>query len=331
VVRDKHGKPVADLAAQDFVLEQNRKARSITQLSRGADWPLTIGIVAETSPGEGDALSAERSDGTAFLTRLLRSNTDRAFVLHFDRQVELLQDVTASQAKLQRGMAWISVGQQERPRKDADPNQPHYFFGGNTLYDAIFLSADEVLHGWGERTALVVFSSGVDRQSKVSLQRAIEAAQRSGTPVYCVYVPSKDATRGSKDDEQVELGGSLPGGTYPRSPFPGGYPGGYPGGGGPLPGGGIPVPAPAPPKEEPKQADGRKILQQIAQETGGGYFEMKKNKHAKQIFEQIEEQLRHQYRLSFTSEAAGSGYHRLQVTTRNRDQSVQAPEAVYVE
>jgi VWFA-related protein len=332
VVVDKHEEPVGDLTARDFVLEQDGHAKTISQLSRGGDWPLTVGIVAETSPGESQALSAERKEGGAFLKRLLRSGTDRAFVLHFDKQVELLQDVTGSQEKLDRGIDRISGGAPEPARKDADEDRPLFFFGGNTLYDAIFLSADEVLHGWGARTTIIVFSSGVDRQSKVSLGRAIEAAQRSGTAVYCVYVPSKDETEQDRH-RNVEVdtgGGSYPGGGYPRSPLPGHYPGGYPGGQSPFPGGGT-VPAQRPSDETPQRVDGRKILQQIAQETGGGYFEMKNEGHAKRIFEAIEEQLRHQYRLSYTSENTDSGFHRLKVTTEKQKLTVQAPAALYVE
>jgi VWFA-related protein len=336
VVRDKHGQPVADLTPRDFALEHDGKANPITQLSRGSDWPLTIGIVSETSPGESKALSAERKAAGAFLKRLLRSGTDRAFVLHFDKQVELLQDVTASQQKLERGIELISAGEWTLASKDSNQARPRFYFGGNTLYDAIFLSADEVLHGWGERRAIVVFSSGVDRQSKVSLARAIQAAQRAGTLVYCVYVPYKGAPPRDKERDIAGGGGSpYPGGGYPRSPlpgtYPGGYPGNYPGGQGPFPGGGLPGPGQEPRDEKPEPVDGRKILRRIARETGGGYFEMKKKKHAKRIFEQIEEQLRHQYRLSFTSRFDASGLHRLKITTPKRKLTVQAPDAFYVE
>ena len=92
------------------------------------------------------------------------------------------------------------------------------------LYDAIFLSSDEVLKGQQGRKAMVLFSDGVDRDSKTSLPRAIESAQRADTLVYCVYVAPE------REEQQQQGGGGrqrwwrrLSGG------------GGYPGGGGHFP------------------------------------------------------------------------------------------------
>ena len=119
-------------------------------------------------------------------------------MLHFDKEVELLQDVTTSHDKLAKGIDQISVGEAPRDsgsgqhggqgRDDTDGSHSRFFFGGSMLYDAIFLSADEVLKGQQGRKAVVLFSDGEDRDSKTSLSRAIEAAQRADTLVYCVYV-----------------------------------------------------------------------------------------------------------------------------------------------
>ena len=227
VVRDKKGQPISNLEKQDFVLEQDGRTQTITQFSRETDLPLTLGILADTGPAQRRALSDERKSDTEFVNRLLREGKDRGFVLHFDKEVELLQDITTSHDKLAKGIDQISGGDAEqnsgrgRGRDSTGQNQPRYFFGGDMLYDAIFLSSDEVLKGVQGRKALVLFSDGVDRDSKTTLQHAIEAAQRADTLVYCVYVAS--------EHEQPENGG------FGRRSGGGGYPGGgggYPGGGG---------------------------------------------------------------------------------------------------
>ena len=175
-------------------------------------------------------MADQRKAATDFVKRLLRENKDRGFVLHFDKEVELLQDVTASQEKLAKGIDEISVGDAPRSgrsggkRDDGDSQTPHYFFGGGMLYDAIFLSSDEVLKGTQGRKAVVLFSDGVDHDSKTSLQHAIESAQRADTLVYCVYVAPE------REEQPGGNGGGRRGG------------GGYPGGGGPFPGGGGPFP-----------------------------------------------------------------------------------------
>ncbi|MDQ2840337.1 MAG: hypothetical protein M3Y72_04715 [Acidobacteriota bacterium] len=48
--------------------------------------------------------------------------------------------------------------------------------------------------------------------------------------------------------------------------------------------------------------DGKKILRQISKETGGGYFEVSKKKTVDEIYKEIEEELRNQYSIGYTSD-----------------------------
>jgi len=325
IVRDKKGQPVNTLDKKDFALEQDGRAQTITQFAHESDLPLTLGVLADTGPGQRKELADERKAGTEFVNHLLREDKDKAFVLHFDKEVELLQDVTASHDKLARGIDAISVGEQHssgsgRKRDQDDSGQPHYFFGGSMLYDAIFLSSDEVLKTLKGRKAVVLFSDGVDRDSRTDLSRAIESAQKADTLVYCVYVPSE------REQEQGGYGNG--GGRHGGGGYPGGG-GGYPGGGGGYPGGGGRGRRPEPPREN--KTDGKKILQQIARETGGRYFELSKKLTAADIYKQIDEELRHQYSLSYTPDKAEYGYHKLHLSTHNGDLTVQTREGFYAE
>jgi VWFA-related protein len=325
IVRDKKGQPINSLAKQDFVLEQDGRAQTITQFAHESDLPLIFGVLADTGPGQRKELADERKAGTEFVNRLLREGKDKAFVLHFDKEVELLQDMTTSHDKLAKGIDQISVGEQRSPgggrkRDEGDREHPHYFFGGSMLYDAIFLSSDEVLKSQQGRKAVVLFSDGVDHESKTSLEHAIEAAQRADTLVYCVHVAAE------REQEQGP-------GTEQRrgSRYPGG---GYPGGGGPFPGGGYPGggrrrgPENTPHEDK---SDGKKILQRISKETGGRYLELSKKLTAAQIYAQIEEEMRHQYSLSYTPDKVENGYHKLHLSTRSADLTVQTREGFYSE
>ncbi|HVJ05552.1 MAG TPA: VWA domain-containing protein [Candidatus Saccharimonadales bacterium] len=326
-VRDKKGQPVNSLGKQDFVLEQDGRPQAITQFATQSDAPLTFGVLADTGPGQRKALAEERKAGTEFVNRLLREGKDKAFVLHFDKEVELLQDVTTSHEKLAKGVDQISVGEQPRntsntgrKRDEEDREHPHFFFGGSMLYDAIFLSSDELLKNQPGRKAIVLFSDGQDRASKTSLDHAIESAQRADTLVYCVYVESE---HDQQQDRGMRRGGGG-GGGYPGGggPFPGGG-GGYPGGGGRRP----------MPEERPREdkGAGKKVLQRIAKETGAKYFEVSKKLTPEQIYAQIEDELRHQYSLSYTPDKAEGGYHKLNLATKNADLTVQTREGFYSE
>src|SRR5208282_4599005 len=46
VVRDKKGQPVTSLDKQDFVLEQDGRAQTITQFTHETGLPLTVGVLA---------------------------------------------------------------------------------------------------------------------------------------------------------------------------------------------------------------------------------------------------------------------------------------------
>ncbi len=61
------------------------------------------------------------------------------------------------------------------------------------LYDALFLSSDEVMGKQTGRKALVILTDGVDHGSKESLASAIEAAQRADAIVYAIYFKGRGA------------------------------------------------------------------------------------------------------------------------------------------
>ena len=59
---------------------------------------------------------------------------------------------------------------------------------------------------------------------------------------------------------------------------------------------------------------------------------MTKKETIDQIYSEIDEELRNQYSLGYTPEKAdaGSGYHKLQLTTKQKDLTVQTREGFYV-
>ncbi|WP_433983599.1 hypothetical protein RBB78_21620 [Tunturiibacter empetritectus] len=69
----------------------------------------------------------------------------------------------------------------------------------------------------------------------------------------------------------------------------------------------------------------------MAQETGGRLFEIKKNQDVAQIYNQIAEELRAQYRLGYTptQDAASSGYHQVAVDIHQKGLVVQTRDGYY--
>ena len=238
-VRNKQGQLVNNLTKDDFKLEDDGRPQTIRYFSRVTDLPLTLGLLVDTSLSQRRVLEQERTASYTFLEDLLREWKDKAFVVHFDSEVELLQDLTSSRPKLESALQKLEVP--SRDQSQGGGPTPAHFGGGTLLNDAVFLASDELMSKQQGRKAIIILSDGVDQGSKVSLNRAIEAAQRSETLVYTILFADPQAYNNSAGNGGRHGGGvGYPGGSYPGGGYPGGgrHGGGYPGGG--YPGGGYP-------------------------------------------------------------------------------------------
>jgi VWFA-related protein len=102
-VRDKHGKIVSTLAQGDFTLEEDGKPVTIRYFANETNLPLTLGLLVDTSMSQRRVLDQERAASKTFLDQVLHEK-DTAFLIHFDNEVELLQDLTASRPKLESAL-----------------------------------------------------------------------------------------------------------------------------------------------------------------------------------------------------------------------------------
>ena len=310
-VRDKHGKLIQDLTKADFLLNDDGKAQSLNYFAHDTNLPLTLGLLVDTSRSQRDALTEERTASEHFLDQM-NDRKDRAFVIQFDREVDLLGDLTPSRDKLRNALDHL--GSPQFGSSNASGDSRGMRGGGTTLYDAIYLASNELMSKQQGRKALIILTDGVDRGSKETLNSAIEAAQRANTTVYAIYY---------KGEEQ---GGGSPGmGRHGGMGGRGGMGGGWPGGGGGYPGGrgGGNGPASQP------HVDGKKILQQICGETGGFMFEAKKQK-IDEVYTSIAQELRTQYVLGYAPDkSANPGYHKLELLVKKKDVSIQSRAGYY--
>ena len=77
--------------------------------------------------------------------------------------------------------------------------------------------------------------------------------------------------------------------------------------------------------------NGKKVLDQISRETGGRMFQVSKKQSLDSVFEEIEQDLRHQYSLGYSpdSTAAERGYRKIHLTTKQKGLIVQTREGYY--
>ena len=332
-VIDKKGALVTTLTAKDFTLTEDGRPQVIKSFTTQSNLPFKLGLLVDTSRSVYSAMDAERKAGEKFVDLMLPADPkngvhgDEAFLIHFDREVELLEDFTNSRDKLHRELDQMTPTSQERssqgPESGGDSGsyggsgQRGMHGGGTQLYDAIYLASDELMKPKDGRKALIVFSDGADRGSKETLNDAIDAADRAGVQIFTIYF---------KGEEERQEGG-FPGGHH-GGMGGGGYPGGgYPGSGGGWPGGGNGRHGPA----SEAGVDGKKIMQQIAQRTGGQFFEAKKKDNLDEIYGLIAGALRQQYLLTYTPDKVDTDgeFHHIALKANNGDLTVITREGYF--
>jgi VWFA-related protein len=321
-VRDSKGKIVPNLKIDDFVLHEDGRPETIKTFTHESNLPFRLGLLVDTSRSQENALANERTATGKFIDQMLSQSADKAFLLHFDHQVELLQDFTANKSKLHHELDDMSTStyssDQGGSSNDDGGGNSNRRRGGTQMYDAIYLAANELMLKEHGRKALILLSDGVDRGSKESLNDAIDAAEKANLTIYTVYFKGEEDHSGGTNPGMGRRAGMGGGG------YPGGGGGGYPGGGGRrMPTG----------SSEPK-VDGKKILEQIATRTGGLWFEAKKKDSFDEIYNQIGEELHGQYLLTYTPDKSGSnddsdGFHKVLLKAKDDKLTVITREGYY--
>ena len=143
------------------------------------------------------------------------------------------------------------------------------------------------------RKAVIMLTDGEDNASKISLPEAITTAQRSDMLAYGIRIVDEQGLRSGF--------GRMAGG-------------GRRGGG-----------------QRMEGTDGKKVLEEISKKTGAAYFEYSKKKTLDQIYSEIEEELRNQYSLGYTSDRPDSeiGFRKIQLTVSEKKYQVRAREGYY--
>ena len=307
VVDDK-GNPVKGLTPADLTLADSGHTATIQSFTPDANSPMTIGIVAQTSGSQRAELGDLRLASAKFVDHTLPGTDDKAFVVQYSHEVDLLEDPTPTANKLHDAITQLGspqFGNQNNGSDNGDQSQAVRHVGpGGTLNDAIYLASMEVMKSQPGRHILVLVTDGIDHGSKESLNDAVEAAQNAHTMLFAIYYKGEEEMSTPNRSEGRRGGG-----------FPGGG-GGYPGGGGGYPGGGRR--GGGEPSEQP-HVDGKKILEDICTRTGGYMIEGKHDK-ADEAYEKLGNLLKNQYILTFTPDqgADAPSYHRLSLTTTKK-------------
>lgn len=208
-VRDAHKRIIPDLTKDDFRVYEDNQEQKLAFFTHETSLPITLGLLIDTSGSEMRMLPAEQEAASRFLQRVLRKE-DLAMVISFDMDVDLLSDFTSDPAKLERAIQRARINAPSTPATVQGP-LPQTGPKGTNFYDAVYLACQEKLSSETGRKALVILTDAEDNGSKVRLEEALEAAQRTDTVIHIllVYDPMYGANAGAAKKLAEETGGRM--------------------------------------------------------------------------------------------------------------------------
>jgi VWFA-related protein len=181
-VTDKHGRYIPNLKLSDFaLLDDQRAPEKVNAFRQQINLPLRVGIVIDASTSIRTRFQFEQQSATEFLLQILKSRSDRAFIMGFDVTPTVTQDWTGNLDGLETGINRLRPG------------------GGTALFDAVYTACRDKLLDASRgqepvRKAMILISDGDDNQSRVHPDEAIKECQRAETIIYAIstnWTPSR--------------------------------------------------------------------------------------------------------------------------------------------
>ncbi|HEX8141210.1 MAG TPA: VWA domain-containing protein [Pyrinomonadaceae bacterium] len=287
-VKDRNGRYIPDLNREDFHIFEEGVEQRIAYFAT-VDQPFTVALVLDTSRSTDFRLEDIQAAAIAFVNQL--KPEDRVMVISFDDQINVLTEPTNDRRELTLAIRRTRTG------------------GGTRLYDAVDFVIKQRLKQVEGRKAMVLFTDGVDTESRrASYESTLRLAEEQDAIVYPVAYATGDGTGPMGGQQRLPLpggrGGISIGIPFPRMPMPG------PGGGGGIPGGG----GGGSPSGDYRRAGA--YLRELAQRTGGRFFNGDTLPGISQAFALVAEELRRQYSLGYYPKTAGPVGQRRQIKVR---------------
>lgn len=300
VVSDRNGRYIPDLSVSDFTVLQDGKQQTI-EFFAATEEPLNIALLIDTSQSTRFVLDAIKDSALSFIKLL--APKDKAMIVSFDRNVEILSALTSDHEMLRKAVKSAEIPDDEF---------------GTALRDAAYETVVHSFAGIMGRKAIILLTDGKDAGSRISTRELLYRLQESDTMIYTVMF---------KTDERRAL---LRRNTRPGDIFGSGFPRRgdrrFPGVG--RNGGGFP-----PLGDNRRQSDrverqnreAAKFLQDLADTTAGRSYESDDGK-LKKLFATIVEELRFQYRLGFypPDETGERQLHEIKVRVSRRETVVRS-------
>lgn len=165
-VLDGAGRPVQDLARDDFRVTEDGVPQTIARFERVENLPIHAGILIDTSGSMARSLGQVRQAALTFLERIVKPK-DRAAIITFSKFPRLSVKLTSDLTALGGGLAGLAPE------------------GETALYDSLIFSLYYFSGIRGQR-ALLLLSDGKDESSRFTFEETLEYARRAGVTIFAI-------------------------------------------------------------------------------------------------------------------------------------------------
>ena len=176
---DDRGRLVSDLSPSDVeVFDNQSEVLHFNDFERGADLPLQLGLLLDTSDSVRPVLPEEKNAAIAFLSQIMRPETDQALIIGFAGDFKTWQNSTGNRQQL-----FDAIGRLKEPG------------WGTRIFDALYAACStklDVADARNVHRAVVVLSDGDDTDSLHTITDVIALAQRSETQIYALTIHGRN-------------------------------------------------------------------------------------------------------------------------------------------
>ncbi len=256
VVTDQAGNHVRDLKKEDFKIFEDGVLQEVSGFA-AVEEPISVALTLDTSGSTEFQLDRIRQEAMRFV-RLLRDD-DSIAIVSFADDVTLLEPFNIYHKRNPDALRKLKPG------------------GLSAVYEAVWLSLQQVLELEYGRKALVLFSDGVDNRSEtVTEEETLDLARKTESTIYCIYFnTNKDRP---KRLPQIIDPGPL------TTPHMAQWP---------------PVRIPTGRGKNPEYAAGRDYMSKLAQYSGGLLVDASRIENLGAAFGRIAQELRSRYSLGY--------------------------------
>jgi Ca-activated chloride channel family protein len=177
-VQDRGGRYINNLAEKDFSVTENNEKRTITYFKHDFEGPLSLAVLLDVSGSMAvqNKLAEAKRELRDFVNDVLSPRDELSLLIFADGQVEVAAPFSKDRTGFLKALDSVEA------------------YGQTALNDAVAVSPEFANRGHNEKRAILLITDGVENDSQLSPDQALEIARRVDVPIYTIgyKIPMSD-------------------------------------------------------------------------------------------------------------------------------------------